>query len=115
MSRIARLVRVERQGVTLATMTYNAAGQLLTQTDANGKTTAYAYDAFGALLQVTDAQGTVMTNTYNSAGELGSVTDGKGNVTSYTYDIDYPYDPNIPVIHLGRLTRVTSGVKYTQL
>ena len=70
--------------------TYNAAGQVLTDTDRNGHTTSLAYDALGRLAAVTepDAGAGIATITYGSdaAGNLTSVTDEVNDTTTFTYD-----------------------------
>jgi YD repeat-containing protein len=71
---------------------YNAAGDL-TQVAApkiNGTTptTTYSYDANGNLLSTTNADGATTTYGYDASGNLLSVEDGAGNTVSYTYNTD---------------------------
>ena len=71
---------------------YNTAGDL-TQVAApkiNGitPTTTYSYDANGNLLSTTDADGATTTYGYDASGNLLSVEDGAGNTVSYTYNAD---------------------------
>jgi YD repeat-containing protein len=74
------------------TYTYNSAGQL-TQVIApavNGSnpTTNYSYDANGNLLQMTDADGGITSYSYDANGNLLSVEDATGHTASYTYNAD---------------------------
>ncbi|HEX9259267.1 MAG TPA: Ig-like domain-containing protein [Acidimicrobiales bacterium] len=69
-----------------SSQTYDAAGNVATRTDANGKTTTFTYNAFGQVLTVTDPLGHTTTNTYDSNGNLTSTTDASGGTTTYTYD-----------------------------
>jgi len=75
-------------------ITYDADGQVLSQTEAVGwtdanhraATTSYSYDAFGNVLTVTDALNNVTTNTYYAMGRLHSVTDPNNATITYEYD-----------------------------
>jgi large repetitive protein len=74
------------------TYTYNAAGEL-TQVAAptvNGvtPTTQYSYDANGNLLTATDADGGITSYSYDANGNLLSVEDATGHTVSYTYNAD---------------------------
>ena len=66
--------------------TYNAAGQVLTETDPLGNVTTHTYDDAGNELTVTDANLKTTTYAYDSANRLLSVTAPDTGVTSYTYD-----------------------------
>lgn len=72
--------------------TYNAKGQMVTATDANGNVTDYAYTVEGYLASVTepaDVAGgprAVTSYGYDAAGRVTSVTDPAGRVTTYAYD-----------------------------
>ena len=66
--------------------TYDAAGRLLTQTDAAGGTTTYSY--YGHETTVTDALGHSTTRETDSHGNLVRVTDHEGNTIEYLYDVD---------------------------
>lgn len=97
-------VVTEPHGIT---MTFNALGWLMSETDLNGNTLTMAYDAQGRLTTVTDAVGRAITLSYgqngyvdqatdpagrtvsctqDAAGHLTSVTDPTGATTSYGYD-----------------------------
>ena len=92
---------------------YDAYGQVLSMTDANGTTTSYAYGARQRLLSmtITSTQGTPRVTTYNydGVGQLFSTTTPMGITLSYVYDdahylrsvmdnlgnrIEYDYDLN---------------------
>ena len=66
--------------------TYNAYGQVLTSTDANGNTTTYTYDNYGNLISQTDALGNTNTMTYNIAGNIISTKDPYQAETRMTYN-----------------------------
>ncbi len=92
------------------TMTYDAAGNILTATapaslgsaqkafvyngmndptqvtDARATVTAYGYDTAGNQTSVTQAGVTVATMTYDTAGRVLTSTIGNGKTTTYTYD-----------------------------
>ncbi|MGC9536762.1 DNRLRE domain-containing protein [Streptomyces sp. UG1] len=74
------------------TRTYDAAGNLASQTDALGNVTAYTYDQFGNLAKVTrpapatGAAAPVSTFTHDLLGEQLSATDPTGARTEATYD-----------------------------
>ena len=79
----------------LDSYTFNASGQLVSESDRNGYVTTLAYNASGQLASVTDQAGRSLTFAYNTAGEIASVTDPAGRVVSYAYDTN------------GNLTSVT--------
>ena len=70
----------------LDSYTFNASGQLISESDRNGYVTTLAYNASGQLASVTDQAGRSLTFAYNTAGEIASVTDPAGRVVSYSYD-----------------------------
>ena len=80
------------------TLTYTAANQIATITDAAGHTLTYAYDSADRVQSVSDATGVISAYTYDADGRVSTVTDGAGNsVAAYTYDA------------LGRTSMVTYG------
>ena len=92
--------------------TYDAAGNVLTSTDAKGQVTSYAYDALNRVTQITFHDGSRHAYSYdqgaNGVGRLTGVieTDPGSLVTS---QLAYAYDPK------GRLTtetRTLNGVAY---
>ena len=72
-------------GATL-TAKYDLAGNMISETDPEGHTTAYEYDHVGRMTAVTDALGNTTRYDYDAADNLTRVTDALGHVTSYTYD-----------------------------
>ncbi|CAG0970098.1 Putative deoxyribonuclease RhsC [Burkholderiales bacterium] len=74
-----------------STYTYDALGQMLTQTvhgatPAETATTTFSYDDHGNLQSRTDPLGHTSTWTYNALGQALSHTDALGRVTRYEYD-----------------------------
>ena len=69
-------------------MTYNAAGQPLTVTNALNQTTTYAYQATtGHLLSVTGpVAGATTTYTYDGYGRVATVTDADGHAVTTDYE-----------------------------
>ncbi|KAF4513862.1 UNVERIFIED_CONTAM: hypothetical protein B566_EDAN016757 [Ephemera danica] len=65
---------------------YDKRGQLLSETDANGKTRYNAYDALGRLIQMTDSLGNKTLAHYDARGNLIRLTDPKGNAHQFAYD-----------------------------
>lgn len=81
---------------TVTSMTYNNAGQKLTMSDPDMGSWSYTYDALGNLKTQTDARNCVLTMGYDSLNRLtGKSSAGSGCSTqvntSYTYD-----DPLLP-------------------
>ena len=101
------------------TRTWDANGNLLSNTDAAGRTSRYRYDAAGNLVEatdpggaatqvvygprnlpvrITDALGHTITREYDAHGNLTAQTDALGRTTRYTYDSQ------------GRLTEVRDAL-----
>jgi RHS repeat-associated protein len=76
--------------------TYDPAGNLASEKDANNRTTSYGYNDADELASVTAPDSTVTGYDYDEGGNLISRTDAKNHVTSYDYD------------PAGRLSAVTS-------
>ena len=70
---------------TKTSTTYDAAGDVLSRTDAAGGTTTYTYVAGDHVGTVTTKAGKT-TYVYNALGDVTSVTSPAGTVTKYTYD-----------------------------
>ena len=82
-------------GAPTTRYTYDAAGQLTSETDPAGNVTQYEYDALGRVTNIIEADpdgaagpqtNPVTTYTYDAAGQVTAVTDPLGNVTRYLYD-----------------------------
>lgn len=66
---------------------YDAQGNKIKETDANGNITTYTYDAKGNVLSITDALNQTSTFTYSpDYNKVTSITDPKGFVTTISYD-----------------------------
>jgi RHS repeat-associated protein len=76
---------------------YNASSQMTSMTDSRGQVWTYAYDAQGNRISSTNPLGQVSSNTFDGAGRILTETAPNGLVTSYQYD------PR------GRLLQITRG------
>lgn len=84
--------------------TYDASGNLKTETDPRGHVTTYTYDADNRLISVTTPLGEKTTYGYDTVGDQTTVVDPRGNVTganSVDYTTTSAYDKN------GNLLSVT--------
>lgn len=69
------------------TYTFNGKGKLSSVRDRRGNTATLTYDAAGNLIVISDATGRqAFTFTYNAANKITSVTDLAGRTVSYEYD-----------------------------
>jgi RHS repeat-associated protein len=66
--------------------TYDARGNVLTETDPNGHSTQYQYGADGNRTQLTDPEGHITRYQYDGVGNRTCMTDGNGHHTVYQYD-----------------------------
>lgn len=67
---------------------FDAAGNKIKETDANGNVTAFTYDSRGNMLTITDAMNNTVTYTYTTDyNKVASFTDEKGFTTIMMYDI----------------------------
>ncbi len=73
-------------GTQVVSSTYDSLGNMLTSTDANGKTTDFGYDPNGNLIQVTDALNEVTHYAYDAMDRIVSQIDPRGNTTQFAYD-----------------------------
>jgi RHS repeat-associated protein len=69
---------------------YDAAGDLVEVTAADGAITRYGYDASHRIVTVTNPLGGVVTNAYDADGRVVSQTDEVGGVTAFSYDTTFP-------------------------
>lgn len=83
-----------RQGLTVMTFTYDAAGNLKSRTDYNGALTTYKYDALSRLKTVSYPDATTVSYAYDKLSRLQTATNENGT-------IDFDYDK------LNRVTGVT--------
>jgi RHS repeat-associated protein len=68
------------------THSYDAAGNLTTSKDAAGNITQYGYDGARRNTHIVDAEGKITVNQYNGFGELISKISADTGLTSYQYD-----------------------------
>jgi RHS repeat-associated protein len=66
--------------------TYDAEGNVSSQSDFAGNVTRYTYDGADRLTQTTFPDGTTEQRAYDAAGNLVQVTDALGRTTRYMYD-----------------------------
>jgi RHS repeat-associated protein len=66
--------------------TYDAAGNVLTETDALGNTTRFEYDQFGNPTRIVDPLGNVSTTLFDASGRPTRTIDALGNVALFKYD-----------------------------
>jgi len=87
----------------VATMDYDASGNLVSRTDAAGRSWTYTYDEANRPLSATDPAGVATTMAYDAIGNLVSVSTplvGGAQVRTTTYAYDDP-------AHAGDLTSIT--------
>ncbi|GCP98961.1 type IV secretion protein Rhs [Escherichia coli] len=76
---------------------YNEHGQVIRETDPEGRVTRYGYDEQGLAVSRTDARGGEAALAHDARGQLRRYTDCSGRATGYEYDED------------GNLTAVTDA------
>jgi YD repeat-containing protein len=91
------------------TMTYDAR-QRLTSRTVGGETTTYEYSPIGQLSKVTTPDGSTLQYTYDAAQRLTQIQDGLGNKTVYTLDHAGNRIKEDAVDPLGALARTRSRV-----
>ena len=82
--------RVEEWVTISASVTkssYDAAGNLATQTDPNGNSTHYTYDADNEPTKLTEPNGVTKETAYDADGEVVGETEGAGHATTYTRNV----------------------------
>ncbi len=65
---------------------YDAAGRLISTTDANGNTTEYLYDQAGRRTHTIDPLGNETVFIYNELGQKVQSIDANGQITTFSYD-----------------------------
>ena len=86
--------------------TYDVHGQVLTSTDATGKTTHYTYNSLEEVTSIQTPLDETTTNTYDSSGNELTSTDPLGGTTTYSYtDSTHPGDLTAVADPDGRVTQ----------
>lgn len=71
-----------------SSFSYNANGQLTSETNGAAQTLGYTYTDSGLLASITYPGSRTVDYSYTSAGRLGSVTDWNSSTTNYTWTVD---------------------------
>ena len=85
-----RVIQVEQLGVTPAAVpafSYDASGNLLTVTDAEGQTTTYDYDSLSRVRSITQPLGQTVQKFYDARNRIDYTVNARG------HKIDYLYEP----------------------
>lgn len=80
-----KLAQENRFGV-ITKYAYSGNGDLISQTDANGKVTSFSNYYRGVPRNITYPDGATLSRTVNTRGTVASETDALGRTTTYTYD-----------------------------
>jgi RHS repeat-associated protein/uncharacterized repeat protein (TIGR01451 family) len=80
-----QLATVSRNGVVIATYTYDADGRPKSLVDAGGRTVTATYDEAGRLLTQTGGRSGTLTFTYDGVGHPLTATNAKGGVRTWTW------------------------------
>ena len=121
-----RLARSQDSNNVITDRTYTPRGWLKTRT-VGGATTTIDYDAVGNVIKITDADGVFVGYTYDAAHRLTDITDALGNHIHYTLDAagnktkEDTYDSGNTLRRtlsrsyntLGQLTGITDGLNHT--
>ena len=79
------------------TYAFDASGNMVSTTDADGNVTSYCYNIEGRRTETIDALGDTTTTVYDAVGNVLSVADALGHTTSFVYDpMDQKDFPNLP-------------------
>ena len=81
-----QVVRTTDANGGVTTRTFDSRDNLISETNAEGKVTTYTYDSLDNRLSETDPLGNITRFTYNNRRQLLTVTDALGRVTNCTYD-----------------------------
>ncbi|QNM96752.1 RHS repeat-associated core domain-containing protein [Chitinimonas koreensis] len=108
-----------RETVAATSYQFDEAGNLITQTDAEGRSTRWQYDYGNRPVKRTLPSGDDEVMQYDLAGRLIARQDFNGAITRYGYDavdrktsIDYPTSPDVTIEYLRgdtKPTRITDG------
>jgi RHS repeat-associated protein len=81
-----RLVSTTYPDQSTATKTYDAEGNLISETDRNGNITTYTYDALNRLIQTIYADASSTQTEYDAIGRVIAEIDENNNRTEHGYD-----------------------------
>jgi len=90
---------LEQSTTHTRSFTYDAAGNVISETDEEENTTYYEYDALNRVARVTESMGGVVERTYDDRGNLIELKDPNNGITFYEYDRN------------NRLTKVTKPLQ----
>ncbi len=94
-------------GVSAASYTYDAAGNMLTMADPSG-TTTYTYNSRSKVASITWADSTQVQFTYNSTGQIATMTYPGGMVLTYSHEARNRY--KIPAsLRMGSALEIDSS------
>gem|GEM_PF-925064 len=82
-----RLISTTDPDLHTTSQTYDALGNVVTKTDANGQQTRFTFDERNRLQTVVNANMETTSFTYDGNGNKLSQTDGKGNTTLFEYNV----------------------------
>ncbi|WP_237062868.1 DUF6531 domain-containing protein [Microbulbifer zhoushanensis] len=107
------------QGLNLVQSTaYDKAGNIITQTDANGNSLHYAYDLANRILSETNDLGEATEYTYDRVGNIKTMEDPRNVVTEYEYDdnnrVTRELGATVQVYTLGMENPVTQRLEITR-
>lgn len=82
------LTKVTDSSGRALTLTYDAAGRIVSITDPIGRTIRYTYDEKGNLIRFSDAMGGEFSYTYDEKHRMTSITNPRGSTMHNIYDAD---------------------------
>jgi RHS repeat-associated protein len=81
-----RVSRIVQPDATSTSYLYDATGNVVSQMNGGGISTAYAYDGLNRLQAITDPGDVYTLYSHDSSGNVSSVLDGENHITSYAHD-----------------------------
>ena len=125
LGRVVEVIEHNEGADAVTTYKYNAAGDLLSVTNALGQAVTMAYDTLGRKTGMNDPDMGAWGYVYDSAGRLTAQTDAKGQATRFAYDalgrvlsktystpdpaVTYAYDDPGVANGIGRLHEVKNA------
>jgi len=86
LGRVKRVIEYSESGELYTDYQYNAAGDLLTVTDAMGNVTSMSYDSLGRKIGMIDPDMGSWHYIYDANGNLITQTDANGDTITFSYD-----------------------------